>query len=135
MTDIAIDSRAVNAGGIFVCIEGFTVDGHNYVGKAVDNGARVIVASKPVDVDLDKVAVVMVENTARAISLLASRFYDYPSKRMTMIGVTGTNGKTSVSGIIQAILHVRVRNLPLPEQSASIWMELFMELRTRRLMY
>ena len=57
-----------------------------------------------VDVDLDKVAVVMVENTSRAISLLASRFYDYPSKRMTMIGVTGTNGKTSVSGIIQAIL-------------------------------
>ena len=47
VTDIAIDSRAVNAGGIFVCIEGFTVDGHNYVGKAVDNGARVIVASKP----------------------------------------------------------------------------------------
>lgn len=104
VTDIAIDSRAVNAGGIFVCIEGFTVDGHNYVGKAVDNGARVIVASKQVDVDLDKVAVVMVENTSRAISLLASRFYDYPSKRMTMIGVTGTNGKTSVSGIIQAIL-------------------------------
>ena len=104
VTDIAIDSRAVNAGGIFVCIEGFTVDGHNYVGKAVDNGARVIVASKQVDVDLEKVAVVMVENTSRAISLLASRFYDYPSKRMTMIGVTGTNGKTSVSGIIQAIL-------------------------------
>lgn len=104
VTDIAIDSRAVNAGGIFVCIEGFTVDGHNYVGKAVDNGARVIVASKPIDVDLDKVAVVMVENTSRAISLLASGFYNYPSKRMTMIGVTGTNGKTSVSGIIQAIL-------------------------------
>ena len=104
VTDIAIDSRAVNAGGIFVCIEGFTVDGHKYVEKAVNNGARVIVASKPIDVDLDKVAVVMVENTSRAISLLASRFYDYPSKRMTMIGVTGTNGKTSVSGIIQAIL-------------------------------
>lgn len=104
VTDIAVDSRAVNAGGVFVCIEGFTVDGHNYVGKAVNNGARVIIASKPVDVDLDKVAVVTVENTSRAISLLAPRFYDYPSKRMTMIGVTGTNGKTSVSGIIQAIL-------------------------------
>ncbi|HJF32983.1 MAG TPA: UDP-N-acetylmuramoyl-L-alanyl-D-glutamate--2,6-diaminopimelate ligase [Sporosarcina psychrophila] len=104
VTDIAVDSRAVNAGGVFVCIEGFTVDGHNYVKKAVDNGARVIVASKQVEVDLTKVAVVMVENTSRAISLLASRFYDYPSKRMTMIGVTGTNGKTSVSGIIQAIL-------------------------------
>ncbi len=104
VTDIAVDSRAVNAGGVFVCIEGFTVDGHNYVGKAVDNGARVIIATKPVDVELDRVAVVLVENTSRAISLLAPRYYNYPSKRMTMIGVTGTNGKTSVSGIIHAIL-------------------------------
>ncbi len=104
ITDIAIDSRAVSAGGVFVCIEGFTVDGHHYVEKAVDNGARVIIASKPVDVDLDKVAVVTVDDTSRAIAMLAPRFYDYPSKRMTMIGVTGTNGKTSVSGIIQAVL-------------------------------
>jgi UDP-N-acetylmuramoyl-L-alanyl-D-glutamate-L-lysine ligase len=104
VTDIAVDSRAVSAGGVFVCIKGFTVDGHHYVGKAVDNGARVIVASEPVDVDLDRVAVVLVEDTARAIALLAPRFYNYPSKRMTMIGVTGTNGKTSVSGIVHAIL-------------------------------
>lgn len=104
VTDIAVDSRAVNAGGVFVCIEGFTVDGHQYVGKAVNNGARVIVASKPVDVDLEKVAVVFVDDTSRAIALLAPRFYDYPSKRMTMIGVTGTNGKTSVGNIIHAIL-------------------------------
>lgn len=104
VTDIAVDSRAVNAGGVFVCIEGFTVDGHNYVGKAIDNGARVIVASKPVDVDLEKVAVVLVEDTARTIAMLAPRFYNYPAKGLTMIGVTGTNGKTSVSGIIHSIL-------------------------------
>ncbi|CAM3096534.1 UDP-N-acetylmuramoyl-L-alanyl-D-glutamate--2, 6-diaminopimelate ligase [Filibacter tadaridae] len=104
VTDIAVDSRAVNAGGVFVCITGFTVDGHDFVEKAVENGARVIVASKPVQVDLEKVAVITVENTARAIGLLAPRFYGYPSKQMTMIGVTGTNGKTSVSGIIHSIL-------------------------------
>lgn len=106
VTDIAVDSREVSAGGVFVCIEGFTVDGHNYIEKAVNNGARMIIASKPVTVDLSKVAVVTVDDTSRAISLLASRFYDYPSKQMTMIGVTGTNGKTSVSGIIQAILQL-----------------------------
>ena len=60
--------------------------------------------------DLEKVAVVMVEDTSRAISLLASRYYNYPSKKMTMIGVTGTNGKTSVSGIIHAILQVQERS-------------------------
>ncbi len=106
VTDLEVDSRAVQPGGVFVCIEGFTVDGHNYVTQAVNNGARVIVASKPVVVDLDKVAVVTVPNTSRAIGLLAPRFFDYPSKKMTMIGVTGTNGKTSVSGMIHAILQV-----------------------------
>ena len=104
VTDLEVNSRAINAGGMFVCIVGFTVDGHDFVEQAVENGARVIIASKPVNVDLEKVAVVTVENTARAISLLAACYYEYPSKKMTMIGVTGTNGKTSVSGIIQAIL-------------------------------
>ena len=104
VTDLAVDSRSVNAGGVFVCIKGFTVDGHAYVQKAVENGARVIVASEPIEVDFDKVAVVYVEDTSRAVSMLAPRFTDYPSKRMTMIGVTGTNGKTSVSNMLHSVL-------------------------------
>ena len=104
VTDLAVDSRSVNAGGVFVCIKGFTVDGHAFVSKAVENGARVIVASEPVGVDLEKVAVVYVKDTSRAISLLAPRFMGYPSKRMTMIGVTGTNGKTSVSNMLHSVL-------------------------------
>lgn len=104
VTDLAVDSRAINAGGMFVCIEGYTVDGHDYVKRAVEAGARVIVASKRVEVDLDKVAVVMVQDTSRAMGLLATSFYRFPSKELTMIGVTGTNGKTSVSGIIQSIV-------------------------------
>ena len=72
VTDLAVDSRAVNAGGMFVCIRGFTVDGHDYVQKAIDNGARVIVASKPVKVDLEKVAVVTVEDTSRAIRFIGT---------------------------------------------------------------
>lgn len=106
VTDIEVDSRAVQPGGVFICIEGFTVDGHAYVQQAVDNGARVIVASKQVTVDLEKVAVVTVPDTSRAIGLLAPRFFEYPSKKMMMIGVTGTNGKTSVSGMIYSILQV-----------------------------
>ncbi|MCM3710121.1 UDP-N-acetylmuramoyl-L-alanyl-D-glutamate--2,6-diaminopimelate ligase [Sporosarcina luteola] len=104
VTDIAVDSRSVNAGGVFVCIKGFTVDGHAFVHKAIDNGARVVVASSPVEADLDKVAVVYVEDTSRAISLLAPRFLNYPSKRMTMVGVTGTNGKTSIGNMLHSVL-------------------------------
>lgn len=102
--DLEVDSRAVSPGGMFVCIVGHTVDGHKYVQQAIEGGARVIVASQPVEVDLEKVAVVTVENTSRAIGLLAPCYYGYPSKKMTMIGVTGTNGKTSVTGMIHSIL-------------------------------
>lgn len=106
VTDIAVDSRAVSAGGLFVCVKGFTVDGHDFVEKAIANGARVILAAQPIHVDLEKVAVITVDDTARSLGLLASAYYNYPSKKMTMIGVTGTNGKTSVSGIIHSILMV-----------------------------
>ncbi|WP_432354767.1 UDP-N-acetylmuramoyl-L-alanyl-D-glutamate--2,6-diaminopimelate ligase [Sporosarcina sp. A2] len=104
VSDLTSDSRAVSVGGLFVCIEGFTVDGHKYAKQAVESGARVLIASKTVDVDTNRVAVVYVESTSRAISLLASVWCDYPSKKLTMIGVTGTNGKTSVSNIIHGIL-------------------------------
>lgn len=104
VTDLTTDSRAISAGGLFVCIEGYTVDGHKYVASAVEAGASVIIASKPIDVDLDKVSVVYVESTSRAIRLLAAAWCGYPSKKMKMIGVTGTNGKTSVSNVIHGIL-------------------------------
>ena len=112
VTDLTTDSRAIAAGGMFVCIEGHTVDGHKYVTQAVNAGARVIIASKPIEVNLEQVAVVYVDNTSRAISILASCWCGYPSKRMKMIGVTGTNGKTSVSNIIHEIL------MKVGEQSA-----------------
>ncbi|WJY28902.1 UDP-N-acetylmuramoyl-L-alanyl-D-glutamate--2,6-diaminopimelate ligase [Sporosarcina trichiuri] len=104
VSDLTTDSRGVQAGGVFVCIEGYTVDGHKYAKQAADAGARVIIASKPIEADTGKTAVVCVDNTSRAIGLLAARWCGYPSKRMTMIGVTGTNGKTSVSNIIHGIL-------------------------------
>ncbi|MEK4761757.1 UDP-N-acetylmuramoyl-L-alanyl-D-glutamate--2,6-diaminopimelate ligase [Viridibacillus sp. FSL E2-0187] len=102
--DIAIDSRGVQPKSVFVCIKGYTVDGHDYAQKAVENGAIIIVADHELDLDGD-VAQVIVNNTSRALGLLAAKFFDYPSKDMTMFGVTGTNGKTSVTSIIRDILH------------------------------
>lgn len=104
VTDVAVDSRAVCDGGVFVCLKGYTVNGHQYVKSALLGGARVIVASEPLVIDEQRVAVVYVENTSKAIELLAAKYYGYPSKRMTMIGVTGTNGKTSVGNIIHDML-------------------------------
>lgn len=101
--DMAIDSRSVQPNSVFVCIKGYTVDGHDYAQRAVDAGATMIVAERQLEVS-GNAAQVIVDDTNRAIGLLAARFFDYPSKDIVMVGVTGTNGKTSVTGIIQNIL-------------------------------
>ncbi|GLC87692.1 UDP-N-acetylmuramoyl-L-alanyl-D-glutamate--2,6-diaminopimelate ligase [Lysinibacillus piscis] len=103
ISDIVIDSRGVQPNSLFVCIKGYTVDGHDYAQKAVDAGATVVVTERELPLNT-AVAQVIVKDTDRAIGLLAAKFFDYPSQDLTMIGVTGTNGKTSVTGIIQNIL-------------------------------
>ena len=101
--DITIDSRSVELGTLFICIKGYTVDGHDFAQKAVEAGATVIVTERELALH-GNVAQVIVENTDRALGLLAAKFFDYPSNEIAMIGVTGTNGKTSVSGIIHNML-------------------------------
>lgn len=103
ITDIAMDSRSVQPNSLFICIKGFTVDGHDYAQKAVDAGATVIVTERLLQLE-GEIAQVLVKNTTRTLGILAAKFFDYPSKDIMMIGVTGTNGKTSVSGIIHNIL-------------------------------
>ena len=101
--DLVIDSRSVQPGSVFICIKGYTVDGHDYAQQAVDNGATVIVTEKKLDLE-GNVCQVIVQSTNRTLGILAAKFYDYPSKDIAMIGVTGTNGKTSVAGIFHNIL-------------------------------
>ncbi|KGR83895.1 UDP-N-acetylmuramoyl-L-alanyl-D-glutamate--2,6-diaminopimelate ligase [Lysinibacillus odysseyi] len=101
--DIAIDSRGVQPSTLFICIKGYTVDGHDFAQKAVDAGATIVVTERALDLK-GNVAQVVVDSTDRALGLLAAKFFDYPSNDLTMIGVTGTNGKTSVAGIVHNIL-------------------------------
>ena len=99
---ITMDSRDIKENSLFVCIKGYTVDGHDYAELAADQGATIILTEKPMQIP--GVAVVVVEDTLRALGILAVEFYSYPSKGLQMIGVTGTNGKTSVAGILHAML-------------------------------
>lgn len=101
---ISQDSRDIQSGDLFICIDGTQVDGHNYVETAVANGAGVIVAHKDIQKAAAKVPVVYVPDTGKAMSLLANHFYGYPSESMKVIGVTGTNGKTTVTYLVEAIL-------------------------------
>lgn len=101
--DISVDSRSVQPKSLFICIKGYTVDGHDFAQQAVDAGATVVVTEKPLALE-GQVAQVVVQNTDKVLGLLAAKFFDYPSQDITMIGVTGTNGKTSVAGIIHHML-------------------------------
>ncbi|MBD1379929.1 UDP-N-acetylmuramoyl-L-alanyl-D-glutamate--2,6-diaminopimelate ligase [Metabacillus arenae] len=99
---IEMDSREVKAGSLFICIKGFTVDGHHYVKQAVQKGAAAILAEEFVEAD---VPVVIVKDTKRAMAVLADVFYGQPTHKLNLIGVTGTNGKTTTTHIIEHILN------------------------------
>ncbi|MCA9789007.1 MAG: hypothetical protein KC462_04505, partial [Cyanobacteria bacterium HKST-UBA05] len=104
---VTADSRKVKKGDVFVCLVGEHVDGHVYVAQAVRAGAIAVVVqsteaiSKPL---LDTLPVLRCDNTYKALAMLSARFYGKPAETLTMVGVTGTNGKTTVVHLVEKIL-------------------------------
>ncbi|TFD97557.1 UDP-N-acetylmuramoyl-L-alanyl-D-glutamate--2,6-diaminopimelate ligase [Jeotgalibacillus sp. R-1-5s-1] len=103
VTSLETDSRKVLAGSVFICIKGYTVDGHDYARQAAENGAAVIVSEKELDL-AGAATQIVVKSTERTLAVLADRFFQSPSEKLTVFGVTGTNGKTSVTNLIHALL-------------------------------
>lgn len=104
ITDVTADSREVTAGSLFICLKGAHVDGHKYLTQAAKSGAVVALVEDLPEVFPEGLTLLKVEDTRVAMELVAPFFYDYPGKTMRMIGVTGTNGKTTTTNIIRAIL-------------------------------
>ncbi|GGA83895.1 UDP-N-acetylmuramoyl-L-alanyl-D-glutamate--2,6-diaminopimelate ligase [Ornithinibacillus halotolerans] len=100
INEIKMDSREITNGDLFVCINGFTVDGHDYVDEAIENGAVAIVAEKEIKVN---VPVIVVEDTIRFLAMAASVYYHFPTNQVPLIGVTGTNGKTTITYLLDKI--------------------------------
>ena len=108
---IADDSRAVEAGGLFVAVKGERVDGHGFVEQAIKAGAVAVIAQAPVA--SGSVPFVRVADSRKALGLLGSRFHGDPSARLKMIGVTGTNGKTTTTYLCKALLEEMGRRVGL----------------------
>jgi UDP-N-acetylmuramoyl-L-alanyl-D-glutamate--2,6-diaminopimelate ligase len=100
--DIYYDSRRVEAGGLFVAVKGLTTDGHRYIGTAVERGAAAVVVQD--DTDIAGPVVVRVKDSRAALGGLADAFFDHPSMKLKLLGVTGTNGKTTICYIMETIL-------------------------------
>lgn len=101
ITGVEMDSRNVKPGFLFICIDGYTVDGHQYVKQAVENGAVAILAQKPVETN---VPVAYVKDTLRSMAVVGNMFYQNPTQKLNLVGITGTNGKTTTSFIIEEIV-------------------------------
>ncbi len=93
---ITADSRNVEENTLFVAIEGTRVDGHKFITSAIEHGATAVLVSK-IDVIPQGITIIRVSDTSEAMAYLLAAFYDYPSKRMTVVGITGTNGKTTIA--------------------------------------
>ncbi len=97
---VCFDSREVGTDDVFVAIRGTLTDGHKYITAAIDNGAKAIVCEALPEKMTDGVTYVEVKNAHTALAIMASNFFDNPSKNLKLVGVTGTNGKTTVSSLL-----------------------------------
>ena len=99
VTGVHIDSRKVTDGNLFVAVRGTVADGHSYIGKAIELGAKVIVCEEFPDSSGD-VTYVRVENSEQVVGQIATNFYGDPTSKLKLVGVTGTNGKTTIATVL-----------------------------------
>jgi len=100
ITGICFDSRKVSASSMFIATVGTVADGHQFIASAIEKGASVIVCEKlPKKLDAT-ITYVVVDNSSRAMGLIAAAYYQHPSKKLKLVGVTGTNGKTTVATLL-----------------------------------
>ena len=100
VNDVHFDSRKVEMDDVFVAIRGTVADGHDFIQKAVDSGARAIVCEELPELMVNGVTYLQVDNCNSALAVIASNFYGNPSKNLKLVGVTGTNGKTTVTTLL-----------------------------------
>lgn len=100
VNELRYNSRKVEKGDVFCCVVGTLTDGHNYAAQAIEAGAAALVVERKLDVDIPQV---LVKNTRVAMAEMAAAYYGHPADEMVMVGITGTNGKTSTSYMLKSI--------------------------------
>lgn len=101
--DLEFDSRKIKEGDVFIALEGSIVDGHTFISKAIENGAKTILVEKDVE-KAEGINYFLVDGLREKMGVIASNFYGYPQNQLKIVGVTGTNGKTTTTYILESIL-------------------------------
>lgn len=108
ITNIHSDSRKIKESGLFIAINGFTKNGVEFISSAIENGAKAIIVEPDIDINelylSYNIPIISVKNTRKALAQTAATFFDYPGKKLKIIGVTGTKGKTTTTFMTKAIL-------------------------------
>ncbi len=100
---IEYDSRKIKKGDIFIALEGAAFDGHKFIDMAVENGAVAIIGSREIEIK-HQVTYVVVKDLRQKLGIIASNFYDWPQKQLKIVGITGTNGKTTTTYLLEQLL-------------------------------
>src|SRR5919107_1208200 len=110
ITGLAYDNRVVEPGFLFFCVPGFTRDGHDFAPDAIERGAAALVVARPLGLGVPEV---LVQDVRSAMAVAAARFYGDPTARLPVIGVTGTNGKTTTAFLVRSLLEAAGRRCGL----------------------
>src|SRR3954470_18224853 len=110
ITGLAFDNRLVESGSLFFCVPGFTRDGHEFAPDAIERGAAALVVERPLGLGVPEV---LVADVRAAMAPAAARFHGDPTARLPVVGITGTNGKTTTAFLIRGILEAAGRQCGL----------------------
>lgn len=100
ISSLEFDSRKIAPGALFVATSGTASDGHSYIDSAIQSGAVAVVCEQMPELRLEGVCYVKVDNSAKALGHLAAAWFDFPSSNLCLVGVTGTNGKTTIATLL-----------------------------------
>ncbi|MBI4228156.1 MAG: UDP-N-acetylmuramoyl-L-alanyl-D-glutamate--2,6-diaminopimelate ligase [Deltaproteobacteria bacterium] len=110
---ITHDSSQVSEGYLFAAIKGESTDGHRFIGQAVNRGAKALLVENINGPHFKDVSVILVEDTRSSLAQISSNFYSHPTKELKLVGITGTNGKTTTTYLLESILHQEKKNVGL----------------------
>ena len=108
---ISYNSKEVRDGFLFAAIEGEKTDGHRYIKSAIGNGARALLVERVPGKRLEDISIIQVEDTRSSLAHVSANFFGHPTKELTLVGVTGTNGKTTVTYLLESIWQEEKKNV------------------------